>query len=285
MKGKLFNVALIFVFVAGLSLLLYPTISNYYNAYLQSQAIVDYSQQVDEMESEAYRQEWEKAEAYNQALLERSFPFSLPDELDEQYWDLLSTTAQGVMAYVEIPSIEVTLPIAHGTEERTLADFVGHLEWSSLPIGGESTHCVISGHRGLPSSKLFTNIDHLEPGDYFYLHVLGQTLEYQVDQIAVVEPDDFSLLGIEPGKDYTTLITCTPYGINSHRLLVRGIRRELTGTPGDGDLLVKNEATPVNITVLMLIAIVVISIMAFLLLLIFGSKKTPGQGGGKRVKE
>ena len=285
MKGKLFNVVLIFVFVAGLSLLLYPTISNYYNAYLQSQAIVDYSQQVDQMEAEAYRKEWEKAQAYNQALLERPHPFSLPDELDAQYWELLSTTAQGVMAYVEIPSIDVTLPIAHGTEERTLADFVGHLEWSSLPVGGESTHCVVSGHRGLPSSKLFTNIDHLEPGDYFYLHVLGQTLEYQVDQIAVVEPDDFSLLGIEPGKDYTTLITCTPYGINSHRLLVRGIRRELTGTPGEGDLLVKNEATPVNITVIMLIAVVVISIMAFLLLLIFGGKKTAGQGGGKRVKE
>ena len=264
MKGKLFNVALIFVFVAGLSLLLYPTISNYYNAYLQSQAIVDYSQQVDQLEAEAYRKEWEKAQAYNQALLERPHPFSLPDELDAQYWELLSTTSQGVMAYVEIPSIDVTLPIAHGTEERTLADFVGHLEWSSLPVGGESTHCVVSGHRGLPSSKLFTNIDHLELGDYFYLHVLGQTLEYQVDQIAVVEPDDFSLLGIEPGKDYTTLITCTPYGINSHRLLVRGVRIG-TAEQESQSLIVKNEVTQIDLRLIMTVSLGTLAALSFLL--------------------
>ena len=151
MKGKLTTLLLILFFVAGLSLLLYPTVSNAYNTYLQSQAIAEYSQQVDEMAQEAYRRELQKAQEYNAALLARSYPFSLPDTLQEQYWNLLATSANGIMAYVEIPSIEVTLPIAHGTSDTTLADYVGHLEWSSLPVGGESTHCVVSGHRGLPS--------------------------------------------------------------------------------------------------------------------------------------
>lgn len=279
MKGKLTTLLLILFFVAGLSLLLYPTVSNAYNTYLQSQAIAEYSQQVDEMAQEAYRRELQKAQEYNAALLARSYPFSLPDTLQEQYWNLLATSANGIMAYVEIPSIEVTLPIAHGTSDTTLADYVGHLEWSSLPVGGESTHCVVSGHRGLPSSKLFTNIDHLERGDYFYLHVLGETLTYQVDQIAIVEPEDLSLLGVEPGKDYTTLVTCTPYGINSHRLLVRGVRRTAGEPSQDTELFIKNEATAINLKPVVL---VIVAIAALIVLLSGGRRKSAG-GGGKNA--
>ena len=190
MKNKLFYIILVVVFVAGLSLLLYPVISNAYNSWLQSRAIAEYSQQVNQMEQEVYEQEMAKAHAHNQALLERVDPYTLPEEMLPQYNELLSVTSQKIMAYVEIPSLDVSLPIAHGTSEEVLKDKIGHLEWTSLPVGGENTHAVISGHRGLPSSELFTNIDHLELGDKFYIHVLGDTLEYQVCNISVVEPED-----------------------------------------------------------------------------------------------
>ena len=176
------------------------------------------------MENQIYRQELEAAQAHNRALLERQDPYSLTQELSQQYWSCLA--GADIMAYLEIPSLNVTLPIAHGTEESTLQKNVGHLEWSSLPVGGESTHCVLSGHRGLPSSELFTNLDQLQQGDSFFIHVLGQTLTYRVDEINIVLPHEMELLQIEDGQDYVTLLTCTPYGINSHRLLVRGVREE-----------------------------------------------------------
>lgn len=272
MKNKLFYIILVVVFVAGLSLLLYPTISNAYNSWLQSKAIVEYSQQVDQLAQEEAKAELEKAQSYNQALSQRLDPFSLPEEQQSQYTQLLNLTSQGIMAYVEIPAIDVTLPIAHGTSEETLRDKIGHLEWSSLPVGGENTHCVISGHRGLPSSELFTNIDHLELGDKFYIHTLGQTLEYQVCNIAVVEPEDQSLLRVEEGQDLVTLVTCTPYGINSHRLLVRGIRTGTQTETPTGDIYVKNEVTGIDLLVLVAVVLVVIAIIAFGILLL-GSKK------------
>lgn len=279
MKGKLFNILLILVFVAGLSLLLYPTISDAYNSYLHSQLIVDYSQQVNQMEEALYAQQLEVAQTYNAALLERSNPFALTQELDAQYWDLLKTGSNDVIAYVEIPSIEVTLPIAHGTEDKTLNKFVGHIEWSSLPVGGESTHCVISGHRGLPSSELFTNIDHLQIGDLFYIHVLGQTLEYQVDHIAVVDPYDYTLLGITEGKDYTTLVTCTPYGVNSHRLLVRGVRTDRTQDSGPATVQLRNEVTPIDVMVIVPVALVILSIVLFMILMIKNNRRKPQKKG------
>lgn len=272
MKNKLFYIILVVVFVAGLSLLLYPTISNAYNSWLQSKAIVEYSQQVDQLAQEEAKAELEKAQSYNQALSQRLDPFSLPEEQQSQYTQLLNLTSQGIMAYVEIPAIDVTLPIAHGTSEETLRDKIGHLEWSSLPVGGENTHCVISGHRGLPSSELFTNIDHLELGDKFCIHTLGQTLEYQVCNIAVVEPEDQSLLRVEEGQDLVTLVTCTPYGINSHRLLVRGIRTGTQTETPTGDIYVKNEVTGIDLLVLVAVVLVVIAIIAFGILLL-GSKK------------
>jgi len=280
MKGKVLNILLILIFVAGLSLLLYPTVSDAYNAHLQSQLIVEYAQQVDEMEEAANRQLLEEAQRYNGDLLDRTHPFALEAQLEERYWASLQTADSAVMAYVEIPSIEVTLPIAHGTEANTLAKYVGHMEWSSLPVGGESTHCVISGHRGLPSSELFTNIDHLQLGDYFYIHVLGQSLLYQVDNIAVVDPYDYSLLGITPGKDYTTLVTCTPYGINSHRLLVRGVRILTSGADSQPHLQLKNEVTQIDPMVIVPVTLAVLSVGAFLIMMVGRSKRKSAKKEG-----
>lgn len=274
MKNKTIYIALILIFVAGLSLLLYPTISNAYNDWLHSKAIVEYAEKVDGMEQEVYKQEWAKVEAYNAALAQRANPFILTEEQEQQYWDLLNLAGKGIMAYIEIPAVDVVLPIAHGTQEDTLREYVGHIEWSSLPIGGKSTHCVISGHRGLPSSELFTNIDHLELGDEFYIHVLGETIHYQVCNIAVVEPQDQRLLGIVEGKDLVTLVTCTPYGINSHRLLVQGIRM---GTQdADQQVIVKNETTGVDVMVMIPIILVALAAVVFVVMLFAGAKKKKG---------
>ena len=274
MKSKLINLLLVLVFVAGLSLLLYPTIADAYNSYLQSRIILSYSEQVDAMETAAYEAEMAQAKAYNARLLEREHPYKLTEELEEQYWQMLDISQ--IMGYVEIPTIDVTLPIAHGTEKDTLEDYVGHLKWSSLPVGGKSTHSVISGHRGLPSSELFTNIDRLEIGDVFYIHVLGQTLEYWVDQINVVLPTDYTNLGIVEGRDYVTLMTCTPYGINSHRLLVRGIRIDRNLIPERENVQIKNEIQSVDMMVLIPVILVILSCLVFVFLAL------PGGGSKKK---
>ena len=274
MKNKLMNVLLVLIFAAGLSLLLYPTIADAYNSYLQSRIILSYSEQVDAMETAAYEAEMAQAKAYNARLLEREHPYKLTEELEEQYWQMLDISQ--IMGYVEIPTIDVTLPIAHGTEKDTLEDYVGHLKWSSLPVGGKSTHSVISGHRGLPSSELFTNIDRLEIGDVFYIHVLGQTLEYWVDQINVVLPTDYTNLGIVEGRDYVTLMTCTPYGINSHRLLVRGIRIDRNLIPERENVQIKNEIQSVDMMVLIPVILVILSCLVFVFLAL------PGGGSKKK---
>ena len=276
MKGKLFNIVLVLVFVAGLSLLLYPTVSNAYNNYLQSKTIASYSEHVNQLEKDTYEKEWKKAEEYNRGLLERENPFVLTQELEQMYWQTLDLSGRGIMAYIEIPSVDVTLPIAHGTSDETLQSYVGHLEWSSLPVGGKNTHCIISGHRGLPSSELFTNIDHLELGDKFYLHILGQTLEYQVCNIAVVEPQDQTLLTVEEGKDLVTLVTCTPYGINSHRLLVRGIRTGEGSTENVGEVYVKNEVTQIDTLTLVSVLVVICATVVFVTLLLTGKRRKGG---------
>lgn len=273
MKSKLFSFVLVLVFVAGLSLLLYPTVSNAYNSWLHTRAIAEYSQQANQMDQALYEQELAKAQAYNAALLERENPYQLSPQMQEFYENTLCVPSQDIMAYVQIPSINVTLPIAHGTSESVLKDKIGHLEWSSLPVGGENTHSVISGHRGLPSAELFTNIDHLQLGDKFYIHVLGQPLEYQVCNIAVVEPNDQRLLRIEEGQDLVTLVTCTPYGINSHRLLIRGIRTDAQSDEMPIDMRVKNEVTRVDEVVLVSIILVAIAAVAFIIVLSNNQKK------------
>ena len=225
-KNRITVIFLVAVLLAGLSLLLYPLISNYWNSIHQSQAIAAYMDDVSELDDSAYDALWEEAQDYNTSLLDDENRFFPDEEEQQQYEHLLSISNDGIMGYIEIPSIDVTLPIYHGTSEEVLQVAIGHIEGSSLPIGGPSTHCVISGHRGLPSSRLFTDIDQLSEGDLFTLLVLDETLTYEVDQIRIVEPDDISLLEIKEGEDLCTLVTCTPYGVNSHRLLVRGHRVE-----------------------------------------------------------
>ncbi len=223
-KMKLTNGILILMLLAGLSLLLYPTISDYYNSFHQSQAIVGYNETVLQLDAEDYSEIWDAAVAYNESLITRNSGYMLKNEQKEQYEQLLDINDSGIMGYVKIPSIDVNLPIYHGTDEAVLQVAIGHIEWSSLPVGGANTHCVISGHRGLPSAKLFTNLDRMEIGDTFMLQVLDEILTYEVDQILVVEPQEVQELKIIEGQDLVTLVTCTPYGVNSHRLLVRGHR-------------------------------------------------------------
>ena len=225
-KNKRYSLLLLLALLVGLSLLLYPTISNCWNSFHQSKTIATYVETVAEMDDSDYEGMWREAQAYNTALPRDQGRFQLSEEEKQVYEGLLRVSDDGIMGYVEIPSINVELPIYHGTDEEILQIAVGHIQGSSLPVGGPSTHCVISGHRGLPSAKLFTDLDQLTKGDFFILHVLDETLTYEVDQIHIVEPDDVSLLSMEEGEDLCTLVTCTPYGVNSHRLLVRGHRVE-----------------------------------------------------------
>lgn len=226
MKKHLPTIIIILILFAGLSLLLYPIFSNWWNLRHASQAIAGYSRQVADMDPDRYRATWEEAWAYNRSLEHRSNGYLLTPEQASAYGELLNVGGTGIMGYVEIPCISVTLPILHGTGEEVLQEAAGHLEWTSLPVGGPGSHCVISGHRGLPSAKLFTDLDLLAVGDVFLLRVLDEVLTYRVDQILTVEPNETEALLAEPGEDLCTLVTCTPYGINSHRLLIRGRRVE-----------------------------------------------------------
>ena len=225
MKKKDFStIALIVVFFVGVSVLLYPTVSDYWNSLHQSQAIATYADSVENMDEQDYEKLWDAAVSYNQKLFQSGHGLGLKDEEKEEYNELLDVSGTGIMSYIEIPKIKCSLPIYHGTDEGVLQIAVGHIEGSSLPVGGLNTHCVLSGHRGLPSAKLFSNLDKLEEGDIFMIRTLDQTLTYEVDQIRIVLPDEVEDLKIEEGKDLCTLVTCTPYGINTHRLLVRGHR-------------------------------------------------------------
>lgn len=225
-KQTLSTLLLVLVFLVGLSLLLYPTVSDYWNSLHQSRAIASYAEQVATLDNAAYDALWAEARAYNDTLRTKTDRFTLTDEELAEYNATLNVPGTNVIGYIEIPKIDCYLPIYHGTDEATLQVGVCHLEGSSLPVGGAGTHCVLSGHRGLPSAKLFTDLDQLAEGDTFVLYVLDETLTYEVDQIRIVEPQEVDELAIEDGQDYCTLVTCTPYGINTHRLLVRGHRVE-----------------------------------------------------------
>lgn len=213
-------------FITGLSLLLYPTVSNYWNAQHQTQAVVDYTERIEKMDDSEKLAEIDRAVSYNSVLVDNGRRFSPNKEEKEIYNSILSVDDNGMMGYITIPELRLKLAIYHGVDESVLQVGIGHIEGSSLPVGGSGTHCVISGHRGLPSAKLFTDIDKLVIGDVFMLHVYDEMLTYEIDQILIVEPEDYSALAIEEGKDYCTLVTCTPYGINTHRLLIRGHRIE-----------------------------------------------------------
>jgi sortase A len=235
MKKKATKIIVVLIFLAGLSLLLYPFIANQWNTYRQSRLISSYNEAVADKEAEGsidYESEWERARAYNEALLPSILPdsFAIAEAAEEddpqhqEYLSCLDLAGDGMMGRVEIPKINVDLPIYHTTDESVLEQAAGHLEGSSLPVGGESTHAVISAHRGLPSASLFTDLDELKEGDHFLIHVLDEVLCYQVDQVSTVEPEETESLSVVEGEDLVTLMTCTPYGVNSHRLLVRGHR-------------------------------------------------------------
>ncbi len=224
LKKYVIELILSIILVAGLCLILYPTVSDWWNSLHQSRAIASYVETVDGLSEEECEERLAKARAYNEKLAAGNRGFVLTESEMEEYHALLDVSGTGMMGYVQIPSIGVSLPVYHGTDEAVLQMAIGHIPGSSLPVGGESTHCLISGHRGLPSARLFTDLARLEEGDIFTLTVLGQKITYQVDQIRVVLPAEQQDLMIMDSQDYCTLITCTPYGINSHRILVRGTR-------------------------------------------------------------
>ena len=230
MKKVLQYILIVIIFLAGLSLLLYPFISNEWNTYRQSKLITSYDKVLSEKVEEIdYSAEWERAKAYNESLMPMVLPDSFAvaaanEEPASEYMASLNLLGDGMMGYVEIPKIDIKIPIYHTTEEEVLQKAAGHLEGSSLPVGGENTHAVISAHRGLPSAALFTDLDRLEEGDHFLLYILDETLCYEVNQISVVEPSETAGLAPVVGEELVTLLTCTPYGVNSHRLLVRSHR-------------------------------------------------------------
>ena len=225
MKKNRSNIILILIFLVGLSVMLYPTVSDYVNQKNQSRAVASYSEEVENLSDVDYQAYFDAADDYNRRLAETPDAFYRPEEVSG-YTDTLDVSGTGIMGYITISKIGVELPIYHGTSDGVLQVAAGHLEGSSLPVGGAGTHAVISAHRGLPSAKLFTNLDELEAGDTFTITVLDRVLTYEVDQISIVLPTETDLLQPVEGKDYVTLMTCTPYGINTHRLLVRGKRIE-----------------------------------------------------------
>ncbi|MFQ8996853.1 class C sortase [Allofournierella massiliensis] len=281
MRKHLSTILLVFILLIGLSLLLYPSVSNYWNSFHQTRAIATYAENVAKLDNNQYDQLWEEARAYNEALRFRSNPYFLSEEQKAQYESLLDVSGLGVMGYIEIPEIDVSLPIYHGTEESVLQVAVGHLDWTSLPVGGESTHCVLSGHRGLPSAKLFTNLDKLREGDTFLLRILDEVLTYEVDQILIVEPQETGALKIEEGKDYCTLVTCTPYGINTHRLLVRGHRIDNI----EEAKTVRVTADAIQIEPLLVAPVVAIPILLLLLILLLLPKQPRKKHGGDADEE
>ncbi len=270
MKKKLSNIILVLIFLTGVSLLVYPTFSDWWNSMHQSRAIAAYVDQVNTLDDAQYETMLEQADAYNQTLIGKEDRYNLSDSELETYNSLLDVTGTGIMGYVVIPKINVRLPIYHGTDPAVLEIAIGHIAGSSLPVGGESTHCVLSGHRGLPSAKLFTDIDQLKEGDQFMLEVLGDTLTYEVDQIKVVLPDELEDIEIEEGKDLCTLVTCTPYGVNTHRLLVRGHRVE---TVQQNHVRVVSDAVQIEPVKVAIAAGIPLLVIIMLLRMIFAGKK------------
>ena len=226
MKRHLSTIILILAFVTGLSLLLYPSVSDYWNSFHQSRAIAAYAGEVAALDDGIYDELLEAARDYNQRLAQREEPLNQSEEDLAEYGSLLNLDGSGIMGYIEIPELKVSLPIYHSVDDGVLQVAVGHMPGTSLPVGGKGTHSALSGHRGLPSARLFTDLDQLREGDTFLLQILDETLTYEVDQVLIVEPNEVGVLAIDPEEDYCTLVTCTPYGVNTHRLLVRGHRIE-----------------------------------------------------------
>ncbi|NLD88291.1 MAG: class C sortase [Clostridiales bacterium] len=278
MKKKASNFITIFLFVAlfaGLSLLLYPSVSDYWNSFRQSRAVASYAETVAEIDDDTYEQLWADAQAYNQTLSGKIGRYYLSDEEREEYQSLLNVSGSGIIGYIEIPAIQCSMPIYHGTDEAVLQVAIGHIDWTSLPVGGEGTHCAISGHRGLPSAKLFSDLDKMVVGDDFIIRVLDEILTYEVDQIRIVLPNETDDLMIEEGKDYFTLVTCTPYGINTHRLLVRGHRVENQAEAQT----VRVTADAIQIEPLIVAPVLAAPMLLILLIILLLPKRSKKHGG------
>lgn len=273
-KSSFVTAILIAALLAGALLLLYPTVSDYWNSFHQSRAIASYAEQVADLDDTTYDQIWADARAYNETLDNSTSRFVMTEEQKKIYEALLNIADNGVMGYIEIPKIKCNLPIYHGTDEAVLQIAIGHVQGSSLPAGGESTHCVLSGHRGLPSAKLFSDLDQLTEGDVFLLRVLDETLTYEVDQIRTVLPNELDDLAIEEGKDYCTLVTCTPYGINSHRLLVRGHRVENQASAST----IRVTADAMQIEPLLIAPLVAVPMLLVLLVMVLIPHRTKKKG-------
>ncbi|MDD4312671.1 MAG: class C sortase [Eubacteriales bacterium] len=273
MKKLLPNLMLALVFLAGLTLLLYPTVSNYINTIHQSHVVSSYEAEVAKHQAQDYTPIRDAAMEYNVALAANPNRFLQTDEEQIAYNAQLNPFNNGIMGYVEIDKIGVKLPIYHGTDDSVLQVGTGHVVGTSLPTGGAGTHCAISGHSGLPSAMLFTNLDQLVVGDEFSIHVLNETLTYRVDQILVVEPYDLTALEIDPAQDYCTLVTCTPYGINSHRLMVRGVRTQ-TDAPAETAEIAQTEVEQPETYAYAPAILTVLFLLILILLLLLWEKKT-----------
>lgn len=269
MKKHLSTIVVIVIFICGLSLFLYPALSNMYNEHLNNKLINDYKDAFSDIKPQEYNDALEKARLYNENLNDKQ----KLQELGLTYENTLNITNDGIMGYIEIPKISVSLVIYHTIDENVLQKGIGHVPESALPVGGKDTHCLLAGHTGLPSAKLLTNIDHLKIGDKFYIHVLNDVLEYRIDNVSVVEPHEVSLTGVVSGKDCVTLITCTPYGVNSHRLLVRGTRvNDSSNLTPDNDN-VSNEILNIETKYLITFSLLGLGIVCFAIFKFLSIKK------------
>ena len=275
MQSRKATIILLVSFFIGLSVMLYPSISSYWNSKTQSEAIVNYEAMLAAYKPEDYSSFFEEADEYNQKLAALSLPMSNYKKLSDLYWKTLDVSGTGMMGYLTVPKINQELPVYHGTSDSVLSIAAGHFEGSSLPVGGAGTHSVVSAHRGLPTAVLFTHLDRMEVGDTFHFTILDRTITYEVDQIRIVEPDDVSLIAIEEGEDYCTLLTCTPYGINTQRLLVRGHQIDATQKR---NIYIANEAYRVEPLIVMpIIALPIIFVLLIYVMLAPVKKENLGE--------
>ena len=269
-KKNIVTIILLLVFLTGVGLIAYPSFADWWNRLHQARAVMSYAEAVSNLDTADYEKLLDEADAYNKKLAETGIIWQLDEKQQEEYNKVLKINDSGILGYIDIPKINVMLPIYHGTEEDILQTAIGHIAGTSLPVGGKSSHCVVSGHRGLPSARLFTDLDKMVEGDTFTMTVLNRTTTYEVDQIRIVEPTDLSDLQIEKGKDYCTLVTCTPYGINTHRMLVRGRRTK----NAEGEIDIVPDAIQIEaVYIAPFIAVPILLMLLVLLLVTTGKHK------------
>ncbi len=281
LKKQIPNIIFGLIFVIGLCIFLYPSVSNYINSKHQSRVVYSYQEALTNISDEDYSKFWNEAYRYNEELAKKPMNFTLTEEEKQDYFGIMDPTGTGVIGTIEIENIGVNLPIYHGTEESVLQTGIGHLEGTSFPTGTASTHVVLSGHRGLPSAKLFTDLDQMIVGDTFLLHILDQTFAYQVDQINIVLPEETQDLAIVDGKEYVTLVTCTPYGVNTHRLLVRAKRVDYSE---ETKLIVPADATRYNNMIVAPFIAAPMILLLFVIFLFMTRKPKEKKGNNNEVK-